>query len=129
MIPVKMTSSTVTCGGQRELPKPSGFVLQLLQLSPWLCLRVWFSCRRRGGVSGDQKVVQGGRRWCPKFKVVGDGLIAPLIGFKLLILCDCITVKKSMLALNLRAFFILVPDFQFMLFNPQLTIKLSIVFN
>jgi hypothetical protein len=57
------------------------------------------------------------------------GSIAPSIGFKLLILCDCVPVKNSMLALNLRASFILVPDFQFMLFDPQLTIKLSIVSN
>ena len=46
-----------------------------------------------------------------------------------MILCDYVPVKNSMLALNLRSFFILVPDFQFMLFDPQLTIKLSIVFN
>ena len=55
--------------------------------------------------------------------------IAPIIGFKLFILFNCIPIKNSMLALNLRAFFILVPDFQFMLFGPQLTIKLSIIFN
>ena len=46
-----------------------------------------------------------GRRWkCNLVLQFVNALIAPPIGFELLILCNCIPVRNSMLALTLRAF-------------------------
>ena len=53
MIPVVVASSTVACGGRRELPKSSGTMLPSLQLSLWRLLRVFMDA----GVEGKSSVM------------------------------------------------------------------------
>ena len=61
MILVVVASSTVACGGRRELPKSPGLMMPLLQSSPWLRLRAWTSSWCGGEAYGDDERVLGGR--------------------------------------------------------------------